>query len=86
MPDLLEPRLTFAFEARVEVAPSIRIGRGPSEEVWFTPITGGVVTGNLTFQLIPVPEPATWAMMLVGFAGIGFAMRRRRQPVLAQVA
>lgn len=26
----------------------------------------------------PVPEPATWAMMLVGFGGIGMAMRRRR--------
>jgi len=26
----------------------------------------------------PVPEPATWAMMLVGFSGIGMAMRRRR--------
>ena len=25
-----------------------------------------------------VPEPATWAMMLVGFGGIGFTMRRRR--------
>jgi hypothetical protein len=24
-----------------------------------------------------VPEPATWAMMLLGFAGIGHAMRRR---------
>jgi hypothetical protein len=24
-----------------------------------------------------VPEPATWAMMLVGFGGVGFAMRRR---------
>ena len=24
-----------------------------------------------------VPEPATWAMMLLGFAGIGFAIRRR---------
>lgn len=35
----------------------------------------------------PVPEPATWAMMLVGFAGIGFAMRaRRRQHVLPQLA
>jgi hypothetical protein len=33
-----------------------------------------------------VPEPKTWAMMLLGFAGIGFAMRRRRRPVLAQVA
>lgn len=26
-----------------------------------------------------VPEPATWAMMIVGFAGIGFAMRRRNK-------
>jgi len=24
-----------------------------------------------------VPEPATWAMMLVGFAGIGYGLRRR---------
>lgn len=33
-----------------------------------------------------VPEPATWAMMLLGFGGIGVAMRRRRKPALAQVA
>jgi hypothetical protein len=26
-----------------------------------------------------VPEPSTWAMMLAGFAAIGFAMRRQRQ-------
>ena len=25
-----------------------------------------------------VPEPATWAVMLVGFGGLGFALRRRR--------
>jgi hypothetical protein len=33
-----------------------------------------------------VPEPATWAMMLLGFGGIGMAMRRRRRPALAQIA
>lgn len=34
-----------------------------------------------------VPEPGTWAMMLLGFGAIGFAMRRRRQPrALAQLA
>ena len=27
----------------------------------------------------PVPEPATWAMMLLGFGGIGMAMRRSRK-------
>ena len=26
-----------------------------------------------------VPEPATWAMMLVGFGAVGFAMRRRKR-------
>ena len=31
-----------------------------------------------TLNLAPVPEPATWAMMLVGFAGIGIASRRKR--------
>ena len=35
----------------------------------------------------PVPEPATWAMMLVGFGGIGMALRRRRRnTILPQLA
>jgi hypothetical protein len=35
-----------------------------------------------------VPEPATWGMMLLGFAGIGFAMRRSRRSsgALMQIA
>jgi hypothetical protein len=28
-----------------------------------------------------VPEPATWAMMLIGFAGLGFAFRQSRRKV-----
>lgn len=46
---------------------------------------GGGESGTLSF-LQAVPEPSTWAMMLMGFAGIGFAMRRRRSPALAQIA
>lgn len=37
----------------------------------------------LTANLEPfgsVPEPGTWAMMLLGFAGIGTAMRRKKAP------
>jgi hypothetical protein len=30
-----------------------------------------------------VPEPATWALMLLGFGGIGFAMRRQKQQSVA---
>jgi hypothetical protein len=47
--------------------------------------TAGTISGNANFYPA-VPEPATWGMMLLGFAGIGFAMRRRRSPVLAQLA
>ena len=38
-------------------------------------------TGNVgaTLQVSAVPEPATWGMMLVGFAGVGTALRRRRR-------
>jgi hypothetical protein len=27
----------------------------------------------------PTPEPSTWAMMLIGFAWLGIAMRRRQK-------
>jgi hypothetical protein len=30
-----------------------------------------------------VPEPASWAMMLVGFGGLGAVLRRRRRAVFA---
>jgi len=44
----------------------------------------GNISGNAAFAA--VPEPATWGLMLLGFGGIGMAMRRRRRPALAQVA
>jgi PEP-CTERM motif len=31
-----------------------------------------------------VPEPATWAMMLIGFAGLAFAARRRERSLARQ--
>ena len=45
----------------------------------------GSLGGSITIRQA-VPEPSTWAMMLLGFGAVGFAMRRRRTPVLAQVA
>lgn len=40
----------------------------------------GPYGGTVTFTPTPgVPEPATWAMMLFGFAAVGFGMRRRKK-------
>lgn len=39
---------------------------------------------TVTFQSGGVPELATWAMMLLGFAGIGLAMRRRTVGAMRQ--
>ena len=35
---------------------------------------------------VAVPEPATWALALLGFGAAGFAIRRKRRHVLAQLA
>lgn len=43
-------------------------------------------TSLISLNFRAVPEPATWAMMLVGFAGIGMAMRRSRARPVLQVA
>ena len=41
-------------------------------------------SGEIRGFLVAVPEPATWMMMLLGFAGMGLAIRFRR-PSLARV-
>jgi hypothetical protein len=38
----------------------------------------GFLVGTLTLQAA-VPEPSTWAMMILGFCGLGFTAYRRRQ-------
>jgi hypothetical protein len=48
---------------------------------FYTSATSDAVIG---FVGSPVPEPSTWAMMLLGFAGLGFAgYRKARQGALA---
>jgi hypothetical protein len=42
----------------------------------------GTFTGTMT-AITAVPEPSTWAMLILGFAGIGFMTYRRRKPAIA---
>ena len=45
----------------------------------------GSYSGTINVQAA-VPEAGTWAMMLLGFGAMGLVIRRRRKPVLAQLA
>lgn len=66
-------------------------GSGGSFSVALNDVTFGTpgsaqVGGTFTLLSASVPEPGTWAMMLIGFGAVGFAMRRNRKQLLTQVA
>lgn len=44
-----------------------------------SPFGGGAGFFRVTERVGAVPEPATWALMLLGFGFIGFSMRSRRK-------
>ncbi len=46
-------------------------------------VSGVVDIGQSLASLVAIPEPATWAMLLAGFAGLGFAGYRTRRPAVA---
>lgn len=41
--------------------------------------SGGNAQYTIDFAFAAVPEPATWAMMIIGFSGAGVAIRRNRR-------
>jgi hypothetical protein len=71
---LFDPNDTFARN-------NIMVGPGTyTLNIQGTPGTqNGSLSGNVAFTAAAaVPEPGTWAMMLLGFGAIGYSMRRRR--------
>jgi PEP-CTERM motif len=70
------------------VAPGIGAGtpgevNGTGGYLTVLPVAAGEITRNGAGA---VPEPGTWAMMLIGFGAVGFSMRRRHAKSLRQVA
>ncbi len=57
---------------------SFLVGPG-TYDLALTGTTTRTATYAGTIDFIPaIPEPATWGLMLAGFAAVGFAMRRRQ--------
>ncbi len=68
---------TFLSQSSLDFSPTISFTPAAGDyyvEVNFIAASGEVAGGTLTAA---VPEPASWAMMLVGFGALGVALRRR---------
>lgn len=66
---------------------------GGSQTLTVNGVSGGngTYSGALAFSLIPggggVPEPASWALMLVGFGGVGALLRsQHRRPAMGMAS
>jgi hypothetical protein len=77
---------TFSFEVKKNVStdPALVLDFNlvNGKQIFFTTDINGTNgnTGNVGATLTGgVPEPATWAMMLVGFGGMGALLRQRRR-------
>jgi PEP-CTERM motif-containing protein len=58
---------------------------GAGDLLWSNLYSTGDNSANASFETAilvtaPVPEPSTWAMMILGFAGISYLAYRRRGP------
>jgi len=61
----------YYFESDIDY--SVSVG-GVADDNLYRDIT----TGQINAALVSVPEPSTWALMLVGFGGLGALSRLRR--------
>jgi PEP-CTERM motif len=72
---LNEPDGTFAFGTTESLGDKIALNAFPLAN-----------TLSFDFSAFVVPEPSTWAMLLVGFAGLGFVGYRRTRKAKPQAA
>ena len=77
--------LNFAFLARDEAGPlasDVALARTTGQALMAAPRVDGLSAAQIAtivnFTVSAVPEPASWAMMLIGFGATGMMLRRRR--------
>jgi hypothetical protein len=54
--------------------------------IWSAPDATGMAFFSTTISMSAVPEPSTWAMMILGFAAVGFMAYRRKSKVALRLA
>jgi hypothetical protein len=74
----------FSVQVGLRLFTSLQTGTGPSSQIFLAshqdPNSGQEAGSIFTFTNVTpppaVPEPSTWTMMLIGFAGLGYAGHR----------
>ena len=82
----INPLTQYFFYSDAPLAPLLGDDIAPGESYFvsssptrnFTPTSGRNINYTVNSMNGAVPEPATWALMLIGFGAIGAAMRRRQ--------
>jgi CHRD domain/PEP-CTERM motif len=85
-PTLYNPAFV-TLQGGMEQAEAALIAGIENQQTYFNIHTTMFPGGEIRTPLLPlgvaaVPEPSTWALMLIGFAGLGFAFRHSRRKVL----
>jgi hypothetical protein len=53
-----------------------------SSNIQTVDFSGSAYTDSIAIAAAPIPEPAAWGLLIVGFGSVGALLRRRRQRVL----
>jgi hypothetical protein len=83
-PNLAQPVDSSASSGGLPQSPqnASPVGTVPTTTTGGTTTSGGSSSGGSNPGVGPVPEPATWALLILGFFTVGFALRRRRAPAV----
>jgi PEP-CTERM motif len=64
-------------EVALNGPPGLGAGNSTGIEVFVSVPSSGLETFEVVLTPVAVPEPSTWAMLALGFAGLAFTARRR---------
>ena len=74
------PEEIKGYDATLQMISGIGVMTGVYRTApWTDPTPDGDGTLKVTADIGGVPEPTTWAMMVIGFFGVGFLAYRRKQ-------
>jgi len=76
-----QPFETYSISFTAAQAGSVQVGIGSTEAS-----NVGPLLDNVSLSIGAVPEPASWAMMLVGFGGLGATLRTSRRKAVSATA